>query len=1015
MIDDNIDGDLTSYRGHIHHIPAGRPFAEDLVRGIMELTSSPMDMSDSIIMLPNRRLSKDVRTAFLRLTKGKAQLLPRMLSIADVDEDASELITAGWDADDLPPVIDGLERQLHLSQLIDVFLKARPGLTSASDLAMAEVMSLSKALADFLDQIQMAGCDTARLDDLTAGEHAHHWGLILGFLKIVTSYWPALLKEKNKSDPVIWQNAAIAARAKAWQDQPPKGVVVIAGSTGSVPATQVLMKSVLGLERGHVVLSGLDLGMDDDDWQDLMREDESLMVSHPQYPLSALLNALAVLRQDVELWCGTAISPDPYDAEASGRFELLREAMRPPHQTVKWRQIPERQKITAASLKGISRVDCYDRQEEAMVIALAMREVLEVPSKTAVLITADQGLSQMVSGELMRWGVDVRPSAGQKLVDSPPAQFLRLMLDAWVTDFAPVPLLAAARHRLAAGGMDKSEFRQKLRILEMRVLRGPRVEGGLKGLEAKARDVDLSLGNFVRDHIMAPLAPLLKIDNQADLTLADLVDAHARAAENFAAQAENHLAPWQGQDGVRLAKFLHKLGLYGSGIKLNRDAYSGVLHVLLAGQVIYPDDCGHPRLAILGNVEGRMHTADLTILGGMNEGMAPPQTSPDPWMSNAMRQDFGLPHAHWRIGHAAHDAAIALARPEVLITQASRDDGSPTEPSRWLRKLDAVMEVAGLSWPDQTRLPYLAEQINSHDGGVVATPRPNPAPGVELRPRQFSATQLDTLLRDPYAIYARRILELKALRDLDEQPGAAERGTVIHLALKAFIAAYPSGALPADAYEKLLEFGRREFAAFEGQQKVSTFWWPRFENMARWFIEVEQNRRSQMVESFAEIKGRMVLDSPKGEFILTAQADRIDLGNNGGLHIVDYKTGSPPTKTEVKNGRALQLLVEALLAAEGGFPDISDDRADIAALAYWQMSGKAGEAGKIHEVIPDDDFITQAHQGILTLLEEFDDPAKGYLSEPRQKESNPYSDYKHLARVREWSTYSDDNGDGGEA
>ncbi|MCE2516610.1 MAG: double-strand break repair protein AddB [Alphaproteobacteria bacterium] len=1000
--------DQASSLGHIHHIPAGRPFADDLVRGIMALTTSPEDMADSIIMLPNRRLSKEVRTAFLRLAQGKAQLLPRMLSIGDVDEDASELIAAGWDADDLPPVIDGLERQLHLTRLIDAFLKTRPDFTASSNLAMAEVVSLARALADFLDQCQTAGCDPQGLDDLINGEHAHHWDMILGFLKIVTTHWPVVLDELNKSDPVVWQNTAIAARAEAWRKTPPKGLVVIAGSSGSVPATQMLMKAVLGLDRGHVVLPGLDMGIADKDWDELTRDDDAMMVSHPQYPLSQLLMALEIPRHEVALWRGTADSPDGYDAASSTRLALIREAMRPAAQTAQWRKIPETQTIRPESLDGITRVDCYDRREESEVIALAMREVLDTPGKTAVLITADQRLSRMVSGELKRWGVEVNSSAGQKMVDTPPAQFLRLILEAWVADFAPVPLLAMARHRLAAGGMDKAEFRQVLRQLELQVLRGPRYSGGLKGLEQKARARSSHLGDFVRDHLIMPLRPLLELEGRINLTLADLADAHGRAAEGLSATPFDQLAPWQGQYGVRLGQFFHKLGLYGATMPLHRDAYPGVLNVLLSGEVVYPDDRGHPRLSILGSVEARMHTADLTILGGMNEGIAPPQVSPDPWMSNAMRRAFGLPHGHWRIGHAAHDVVMALARPEVLITQASRDQGSPTEPSRWLRRIDAVMTVAKLSWPDAQRLPHLAKVMSRHDGAVEPARRPDPKPPLAARPRRFSATQIDTLLRDPYAIYAHRILGLRALPELDEDLGPADRGTVIHDALKRFIDDHPKGALPDDAYDRLITIGREEFAAYEHNSKVTTFWWPRFEDMARWFIEVETDRRHGLEESFAEIKGEITIPSAQGAFTLTARADRIDRTTDGHLEVIDYKTGTPPTKTQVEGGRALQLLVEALLAAEGGFPAIGDEPADISTIAYWKMTGKRGEPGDRINVTPDGDFVDAARLGLPRLLEGFDDPATGYLSEPRRHEASPYSDYKHLARTREWSSSPDD-------
>ena len=1021
-------------QGHLHHIPAGRPFADDLAQGILAMVTDPQDMSDSIILLPNRRLSTSLRTSFLRIAEGKSQLLPRMMPIGDIDEDAAELIAAGWDADDKPPIIDGLDRQLILSRLVRQFLVG----TDLAVLSDAEVIALARALGQFLDQMQTAGCDPAQLDGLTEGDHAGHWQRILNFLKIVTQSWPEVLAEKSLSDPVIWRNAAIEARAEAWRKNPPKGLVIVAGSTGSVASTQSLMKAVLTLPRGHLVLPGLDMDMPEDDWRVLSSDQEKALseeqtghpseassegffdaglVAHPQYPLAHLLEVLGVARAEIGLWPGVEISSDRYDPRATGRLALLREAMRPAQQSGQWRLIPERQDVKPSSLNGLMRVDCYDRRQEAEVIALAMREVLETPGKTAMLISGDQRLSQMVSGELKRWGVMVSSSAGQKLSETSPAQFMQLIIEAWQSDFAVVPLLAMARHRLASAGLEKSVFRQELRTLERLVLRGPKIEGGLKEIAAKAHDESKSLGQFVERHLIKPMMPLMALDGRINLTLADFADAHGSAAELLAAHPDaDTLQPWQGQDGTRLAKFMHKLGLHGQTTPLEAHAYAPVLQVLMAGEVIYPDHIDHPRLSILGTVEARMQAADLTILGGMNEGISPPETPADPWMSNTMRVDFGLPHAHWRIGHAAHDAVMAMARPEVLITQAGRDQGAPTQVSRWLRRIDAVLDVAQLSWPDSNRFIDLADALTPKALAVKPCLRPEPKPKLDLRPTQFSATGLDTLLRDPYAIYARRILNLKALPELEEGLGAADRGTIIHDALADFIDSHPQPLGVDDAFDALIKAGQTAFAPYKDNPSVMAFWWPRFEEIARFIAEQERIRTEFNAKSHAEIDGQITLSAAGVDHIITARADRIDCGANNDAYIIDYKTGTAPAKKAVEGGRALQMLVEALILADGGFAPITAERDDVfqqIRLSYWKLTGKRNAAGQVAQVTPkDDEYIDQTRQGLTDLLAAFQNPDQGYRAEPVANEANPYSDYRHLARVAEWSIMTDDGDDG---
>lgn len=991
-------GTGTPLQGHLHTIAAGRPFADDLAAGIRLLAPAPEDLADSIILLPNRRVAQSLRVAFLRAAKGRAELLPRMAPIGDLEEDAAELAIAGWDRDDLAPVIAGLERHLLLA-----------GKLTDSSRSMAETLALAGALGDFLDQAQTAQCDMARLKDLVDEDYASHWQQLLRLLDLLAEWWPLKLKTLGKSDPVEWRDAAIRARAEAWRQAPPKGLVVIAGSTGSLPATRALMQAVLELKRGHVVLPGLDTAMPEEDWASLLDDADETAICHPQYQLAQLLAALGRERAQVSPWIGMPEAKE-HDAAKSGRLDLLREVFRPASQTGEWQKIPDRGAVSRTSLDGLNLVDCYDHREEAEVIALAMREALEVPGRTAALVTADRVLARMVSGELARWGVQVSDSAGVALADTAPAQFLQLITEAWISDFAPLPLLAMLQHRLAAGGMDKARFRQLTRQLDRNLLRGPRQVGGLDALKDKA--ADSALAAFIEDRIITPLAPLLALDRQQTQPLTGLADALGQAAENLGALADDPLAIWQGQDGMRVARFLQHLASGGSaaGTTVAPPDLPSLLGLLMRGETVYPDRIDHPRLSILGSVEARMQSADLIILGGMNEGTSPPHPPSDPWMSNAMRVPFGLPPAHWRVGPAAHDAYMAMAMPEVLITRSARQDGVPTEPSRWLRRLGAVLDVTRMPRPEASAYPRIAAAMNAAPSPIAPLPRPAPRLDQATRPRRFSATDMDTLLKDPYAIYARKVLKLKALDPIDQLPSAADRGSVIHNALKRFSERFPQGPLPDDALEQLLAAGRIEFARLPENPWVEKFWWPQFEAIARWFIDIDRQHQDSILRRHPEISGDMEIDGLTAPYTLTARADRIDTTTAGGLRIIDYKTGQIPPRKAVEGGRALQLIVEAVLAAGGHFPAI-DAGLTIEALEYWKLSGRAETPGTIEDRTPSAAMLAGAEDGLRQLLHHFDDDAARYPSEPVATEVNRYSDYRHLARVREWSLLDGEEGE----
>jgi ATP-dependent helicase/nuclease subunit B len=366
-----------------------------------------------------------------------------------------------------------------------------------------------------------------------------------------------------------------------------------------------------------------------------------------------------------------------------------------------------------------------------------------------------------------------------------------------------------------------------------------------------------------------------------------------------------------------------------------------------------------------------------------------------------MRQDFGLPPPEWRIGLSAHDFAQAFSAPTVVLTRATRVDGTPTVPSRWLLRLESIAPKLRAEDPHNLQLhgersEFLALALGLDESATEpkAIERPCPRPPVAARPTTLSATRIETWMRDPYAIYARYVLGLKPLDPLDADPGAADRGEAIHKAMDDFLKAFPD-ALPDDAVDRLLAFGRDAFAPMFQRPGVWAFWWPRFQRVARWVVETERERRATWRNVASEAVGRASIEG----FKIEARVDRIDRGPTG-LAIVDYKTGSLPPPREVELGFAPQLAVEAVIAERGGFENLAGK---IEALAFWRLSGGAvpGEekvAGKDVRKL-----IEEAALGIEQLTAAFAREDTPYLSQPVPRFAPRYSDYRLLARVKEWS------------
>jgi ATP-dependent helicase/nuclease subunit B len=386
---------------------------------------------------------------------------------------------------------------------------------------------------------------------------------------------------------------------------------------------------------------------------------------------------------------------------------------------------------------------------------------------------------------------------------------------------------------------------------------------------------------------------------------------------------------------------------------------------------------------------------------------------PGPWLSRPMRTKVGLPAPEEAVGQAAHDfLAACCAAPVVVLSCPERRDNAPTVPARWLTRLD--MFLAGREPPQalpQHPAVAWARAMDMPQGAPTPVRPPAPRPPVARRPRQLSVTAIETWLRDPYAIHARTILKLAALRPLEEATDASDYGMIVHEGFRRFLQAH--GAVWPNDAARALRLAMAQALGEAGLRQALIAWWsPRLERIADWVVQTEIVRRSTRapVQITPEATGAIDLVRPGGRFRLTGRADRIERYHNGTLSILDYKTGSAPTQRAVDDGLAPQLLLEAAMAAEGGFgPDLAGAATE---LVYWQLSGgldpgqaKPLFAHKRAAEIPD--AVLNAKNRLCDLIDAFDQPDRAYLSRPHPGLAPRFSDYEQLARVAEWSAAGD--------
>ncbi|MEM7497607.1 MAG: double-strand break repair protein AddB [Pseudomonadota bacterium] len=1020
-------------------LPPGVDYAAGFAAGLRaRLGALAPEAPLGIEVLVNTR--RAARTLEEALAADGLGFLPRLSLLEALPSRAGALGAAP-----LGPATDPLRRHLTLIELTEAWIARRD-----SGLPAAAAPDLAASLAELVDTLDEAGIGTGSLEGAlaaaTAAEAgggaptetlAAHWQAALGFLDIVRAHWPALREAMMPGalDPAARQRAAIDRLLAAWQETPPQRPLIVAGSTGSRPGTAALMAAVARLGQGALVLPGFEPSVSASVW-------EASGADHPFGPFQPLFARLGIGPADVEPWC-----PEPEGDVGGGgaaRRRLMGEALRPAPVTDAW--AGARGEIAALAPRataGMKLLEAPHPRAEAAAIALAVREALAEPGRRIAIVTRDAALARRVTAELDRFGVLPDDSLGRPLALTPPALFFSLVLEAARQPDDAVTLAALIGHPFCRLGLTRVMHRRLAAAYERRVLRerGAKApEGALlplwpaddRGSQAEAGTAQVDAPIPADEEGADPVAWLARLEAallplahalQASSPLATTLAAHRRAAEALArGPVENAVAeeaegdePVEaadpmaaGADAGALRRVLDGLeaAAEDGGAAMGANTYAALLDGLLRAETIRPDaGRPHPRVAIWGTMEARTAAADLTILAGLNEGAWPALPDPGPWLTRQMRVALGLALPERAVGLSAHDFLQAACRPEVILSRASRSGGEPTVPSRWLLRLETLLggtdaealeEMRERGRQILERLPLLDRPADPADPQLAPAWRPSPTPAVEARPRHLSASDIERLIRDPYAVYARRVLGLRPLEPLGAVPDARDRGTVLHLVMERFMAGAAPGPVDAAAEAaRLVAIGEAVIDASLAEPAEARFWRARVATLAEKIAADEVVRREGVAGWALEAAGALSFPVEGRQITLTARADRIDRRADGTGSVYDYKS-TPPSQSQIGIFQH-QLHLQALMLAEGAFEGLPP--LPPAPGAYIGLAN--GRSTAPREPL-DAAALETYRERLCTLLAHYMAPERGYLSRRATEREATVGDYDHLARRGEW-------------
>lgn len=1050
---------MTTRPPRFFSIPPGTPFMSafvdallsgQLIEGFPGSSNDPLALANATIYVPTRRSARSLRSVLIDRNPAKAAILPAIRPLGDVDEDAVFFDANGQQFLELDPPIGKTERLLLLARLVRPWRESLPAhvraLFGVEDVAVpattADAVWLARDLANLMDQVETESASWTQLGLIAPDDLADWWRVTLGFLDIVTRIWPDILAERKLSNPAAHRNRLIQMETERLRSNPPAGPVISAGSTGSIPAIAELVSIIAALPNGAIVLPGLDRDLEDAAWNVLGDADANPSIyGHPQYGLHQLLTPMGALRRDV---------PHIENMASAKRLreKIVSEALRPAETTEAWRNLsgdpdmqPERLREATAK---IDLIEAANEREEALSVALALRDAIAEPDRTAALVTADRNLARRVAAELERFGVEADDSGGRALRDAEPVTLLRLLIETVFTPGDPVALLALIKHPLLRLGSPRLERRLAAETLELIAFRGGTGRASITDLatffdrrfaESAAQPWKPVWQDIASPQIIAAARALCESLSQAVAPLAEfvtsagqhtemaaIVRATVLALENLARNEDGSVAAlYTAESGEQLASLLRDLAAAEEGFEFETIEWPAIFDALISGENIKPHPGGHPRVFIWGALEARLQTVDTIVIGGLNEGSWPAKTRNDPFMSRPMKAAIALEPPERRTGLAAHDFQMALGMDHVVLSRAQRTDNAPTVPSRWLQRLETVLgaEISNAMRLRGGRFLHWAREIDRAPDVPFVT-RPEPKPPLDARPKHFSVTEIETLRRDPYAIFARKILKLRPLEPLIRDPAAAERGTLFHDILGHFTQ-QGNDPLGRDAAEKMFEIGRQFFADADLPTEIEAVWWPRFASLVPNFLEWERERAHRVVERHAEIASEKREVGNLG-ITLSGRADRVDVMTGHSAEIIDYKTGSTPSRKQAHVLLSPQLALEAALLARGAFAETGEVPASD--LLYVRLRGGGSVVpesilkltGKAASEKSAPDIGEESWRRLGELLMEYGRVDKGYLSRALPfRETDLTGDYDHLARVLEWSAGgAEGSGEGGE-
>tara|TARA_B100000674_G_C37947452_1_gene965617 strand:- start:627 stop:2666 length:2040 start_codon:yes stop_codon:yes gene_type:complete len=656
--------------------------------------------------------------------------------------------------------------------------------------------------------------------------------------------------------------------------------------------------------------------------------------------------------------------------------------------------------------EGLSLFEAENQREEALAIAMVLRKAADQDKRVA-MVTPDRRLARQVTAELLRWGIIPDDSAGLSFHLTLPGRFLRKVSAIFNRSPTTSELIAILKSPIChSDNVNRGKHLRLVTKLETFFRKNTIIDPTVDHL---GRFLKENNQEFSQKWVEWLSIFLEKFQKEGYQELGYWLREHISNAEYLAVGCEPleekmSCSLWQNDAGEMAKKIVDNIfAAANAAPSISSRDYNKMLNTIFSGYEVRNSHISHDNILIWGTLEARANGTDLLILSGLNEGIWPAQPDPDQWMNRKMRIDAGLLLPERRIGLAAHDFQQAMGAKEVWMTRSKRNSESETTPSRWLNRLINLLlglksnggKLALENMRSRGAQHFLLVNELEKAEKIKKPSRPEPVPPLKLRPKKLSVTEIKTLIRDPYSIYARHILKIEPLERLDKFSAYALRGIVYHSIFEKFVMNWNSDADLKGHQENLQEIASDIIKVGTSNKILQNFWKKGINDISLSFIKDEIERQHKATPSAFERSGKLYIRGLN--FEISGKADRIDLNKKGGAIIYDYKSGTLPSlKQQVAYDKQLYLL--SLILQNGGFEGISSTKVDAACFVPIKPNVK-----EIH--IPVDlESLEEFEVKLGELLSAYLKLSTGFKARRALFLKHDYSPYDHISRYGEWDT-----------